>query len=103
MGEVVAAQGPAVRPIRKRPFIYVYNLDPHVGTDMLAYRIDKTHCVYRWGVLMPELFPQHFTMDSTLVHSLCGTHHVVFSKIHTTVLGCMPWLCAVASPRICHI
>ena len=32
-----------------RPYIYVYDMKSDYSTDMLQYRIEGAHCLYRWG------------------------------------------------------
>lgn len=41
------AQDPTPHPTRRRPLIYVYDVSPEFGTDILQYRIERSHCLYR--------------------------------------------------------
>lgn len=45
----VAAQDPPQSTTRLRPYIYVYDVSPRFSSDILQYRIERTHCTYRWG------------------------------------------------------
>lgn len=44
---VPSAADPPLKPTRKRPFIYVYDLRPEFFEDLMAYRIERFHCTYR--------------------------------------------------------
>ncbi|PNH08225.1 hypothetical protein TSOC_005205 [Tetrabaena socialis] len=44
---VAAEDPPTSSPQRKRPYIYVYDVKPDYSTDMLQYRIERSHCNYR--------------------------------------------------------
>ena len=45
--EALAAMEPPPKPTRKRPLIYVYDLDPLYNQKMLQYRIPSAWCVHR--------------------------------------------------------
>ena len=42
-----AAEDPPPKPQRRRPFIYVYDLKPEYSSDILQFRIEGRHCLYR--------------------------------------------------------
>ncbi|MEW5298002.1 MAG: hypothetical protein WDW36_001167 [Sanguina aurantia] len=44
---IIAAVDPPLAPTRLRPFIFVYELDSAFYTDILQYRIEKSHGLYR--------------------------------------------------------
>lgn len=43
----VATEDPPLTPVRRRPYIYVYDMKSDFGTDLLQYRIEGSHCLYR--------------------------------------------------------
>ncbi|KXZ50749.1 hypothetical protein GPECTOR_15g434 [Gonium pectorale] len=43
----VATEDPPLTPLRRRPYVYVYDMKPDFGTDLWQYRIEGSHCVYR--------------------------------------------------------
>ncbi|KAG2431439.1 hypothetical protein HXX76_009454 [Chlamydomonas incerta] len=43
----VAARDPPPAPTRRRPLIYMYDLDPLFNTRMLQYRLVRTSCLHR--------------------------------------------------------
>lgn len=43
----VAAQDPPLTPTRLRPYVYVYDVPPDYSSDILQYRIERSHCTYR--------------------------------------------------------
>ena len=45
--EALAAMEPPPKPTRKRPLIYVYDLEPLYSQKMLQYRIPSSWCVHR--------------------------------------------------------
>ncbi|GIL69673.1 hypothetical protein Vretifemale_506 [Volvox reticuliferus] len=47
MTHVVATEDPPMTPERRRPYIYVYDIKPDFSTDIMQYRIEGSHCVYR--------------------------------------------------------
>ncbi|GLC75556.1 hypothetical protein PLESTF_001656500 [Pleodorina starrii] len=47
INHVVATEDPPLTPTRRRPYIYVYDMNPEYGTDLWQYRIEGSHCVYR--------------------------------------------------------
>ncbi|GFR49988.1 hypothetical protein Agub_g12134 [Astrephomene gubernaculifera] len=44
---IVATEDPPLTPVRRRPYVYVYDMKPEYGSDLLQYRIEGSHCVYR--------------------------------------------------------
>ncbi|MEW5312044.1 MAG: hypothetical protein WDW38_003706 [Sanguina aurantia] len=47
LNRIIAAANPPLTPTRLRPFIFVYELDSAFYTDILQYRIEKSHGLYR--------------------------------------------------------
>ncbi|KAG2432501.1 hypothetical protein HXX76_008846 [Chlamydomonas incerta] len=43
----VATEDPPLTPTRRRPYIYVYDMKSDFGTDLMQYRIEGSHCLYR--------------------------------------------------------
>ncbi|KAG2455017.1 hypothetical protein HYH02_000842 [Chlamydomonas schloesseri] len=80
--EPPAALEPPPAPTRKRPLIYVYDLEPMYQAKILQYRVTPRWCVHRWHV-----WPNNHTewtdlwvyaMDTLLHESLLVSPHRTF-------------------------
>uniref|UniRef100_A0A7S0VHX0 EGF-like domain-containing protein n=1 Tax=Polytomella parva TaxID=51329 RepID=A0A7S0VHX0_9CHLO len=76
-----AAEDPPLSEFRARPLIYVYDLPPRYGSDMLQYRIESGSCVYRRfnGHHNESRFTGHNYMLETAFHEmlLTSTHRTL--------------------------
>jgi len=72
----LAAADPPASPTRRRPFVYVYDTLPDYNTDIMQYRIERSHCTHR-------IF-EHGNRTSWVGYNAYAAESVLIELFHTS-------------------